>query len=226
MAHSAISYAQDHTALNSLHTLLRSPENSTKKELQGMFFRLEDFSHSFSSFYAVFQPEYFTAHTELPEAKIAQELFNATHEKLNLVMATENEFSTRELSTVLRHFINDACRVLEPLAPLLPAKISDLKESKQPTFGQYLKMLESKPPEQFNHGYLRELFEVWNDYKHRNTDGTHPTPWKYMNNSVIKPKLVLPGTNLEFKQLKNIDVDDFVQKTTTNMVHAASFLLD
>ncbi len=177
-----------------------------------MFHRVQDFTLSHASLMTQFVDEYMLAHIEFPKAKDADELMNAMskhYKKMQVYSLGKDEFTSRELSPALRHFVNDSCRLLEPMLPLLSVKFSDVIATQ--SLGSYVeKLVTAGKSLAFDSQFIIELYELWNDYKHRETTGLHATAWKYESGKVVNPQLALPKLKKTIVKLKNIDVDSFV----------------
>lgn len=213
MSYSSFSYSVNRKDLIDIQTKLNTLPATQSKELDGMFYRIQDFSESYGRLTTEFVNEYSVAWNILPRAKSIDELHGYVAEKLRPHTTGENHFITYTLSPLLRHYLNDACRLLEPTAPLLKAKFPNIETYDNESVGPFLcKAMESGVHLEFNAQFIYELYELWNDYKHRNTRGLHVTSWVYKDNTILRPQLALPKARIEFVELKNMPVDDFFIK--------------
>jgi len=210
MSLSSFSYSVDRSYLIYIQTKLNTPPATDYEELDGMFYRTQDFSESYGRLTSEFVNEYSVAWNILPRAKSIDELHGYIAEKLRPHSTGKNHFATYTLSPSLRHYLNDACRLLEPTAPLLKAKFPGIDTYDNESVGPFLyKVMKAGIQPTFNAQFIYELYEAWNDYKHRNTTGLNVTSWVYKNNIIIRPLLALPKTKIEFVELKDMPVDDF-----------------
>lgn len=223
----SISYSTNLQGLVDIQTKLNGLPAREMTELGGMFHRVQDFTLSHANLMIQFVNEYMIAHIEFPRSKDADELMSNVskeYKKMQVYSLGKDHFASRELSPALRHFVNDSCRLLEPMLPLLAARFPDVKATR--SVSSYIEMLVMADKSiSFDAQYLIELYEVWNDYKHRETTGLHATAWKYQSGKVIIPQLALPKLNKPIQKLKCIDVDRFVYDTDSNILHFLNFIL-
>ena len=212
MSNTTISYSTNLQGLVDLQTTLNTPPAIQVPELDGMFHRVQDFTLSHANLMTQFVDEYMIAHTEFPRSKDTDTLMSNVskhYEKMQVHSLGKDHFMSRELSPALRHFVNDSCRLLEPTLPLLAKKYSDVTATR--SLGSYIeKLLTAGKTLAFDGQFIVELYELWNDYKHRETTGLHASPWKYEAGKVVNPKLALPKLTKPIQKLKDIDVDNFV----------------
>lgn len=195
-----------------------------------MFWRVMDFSQSRATLVDTFKDEYLAAHVEMPKARSGDKLHGALSQRLRLNESAFNnnrcEFSTRDLSPAVRHFMNDACRILEPLRDVLATQYPAVKIGKKEALNSYLdKLSQAGIQLDFDSHYITELYELWNDYKHRDTKGLHATRWRYENGKIHKPKLAPPATEKTLKMLSGIEVDMFEEKTVAVLLKFAQSVL-
>lgn len=208
-------YTIDLTHLRNLQAYLNSPEVVSQVGLDGLFWRVEDFSQSHAQLNMLFHDELKVAHDAFPRSNTADELHSNVASRIRLNSSGVNSFNSYALSPAVRHFINDSCRLLEPFTVLLASKQPTVSLRRNESLSTYVEKLKTADVDlNFNDVYLLELYEVWNDYKHRNTRGTHTTSWKFESNQVSKPILRTPQLNRPLIELRDIEVDSFVNKTT------------
>lgn len=167
------------------------------------------------------------AHIEFPRSKDADELMgnmSKHYKKMEVYSLGKDHFTSRELAPALRHFVNDSCRLTEPTLPLLAAKFPDVKRTQ--SLGSYVeKLIRAGKSLPFDTKFFIELYEVWNDYKHRETTGLHATPWKYELGKVIDPQLALPKLNRPIQKLNNLEIDQFVYNVDAKILQFLNFLI-
>lgn len=223
----SISYSTNLQGLIDIQTKLNTQPAVQMPEMEGMFHRVQDFTLSHANLMTQFVNEYMVAHIEFPRAKDIDELMgnvSKEYKKMQVYSLGEDHFTSRELSPALRHFVNDSCRLLEPMLPILAAKFSDVRVTR--SAGSYIeKLMVAGKNLPFDTQYLVELYEVWNDYKHRETTGLHVTPWKYESGEVISPQLALPRLNKPIQKLNNLDVDQFVYGVDAKILQFLNFLI-
>ena len=137
--------------------------------------------------------------------------------------STNTGYVVQEWSTTL---VNDSCRLLEPTTSLLKAKFPDIPSHNNESLGAFLqKVVDANTSLNFNAQLIIELYEVWNDYKHRSTKGLHATGWSYETNIIKKPELALPALNVNISELKNIEVDEFFKKLNKVFLDYLNFVI-
>ena len=223
----SISYSTNLQGLIDIQTKLNTPPAVRMPEMEGMFHRVQDFTLSHANLMTQFVNEYMVANIEFPRAKDIDELMgnvSKEYKKMQVYSLGKDHFTSRELSPALRHFVNDACRLLEPMLPLLAAKFPDIDATR--SVGSHIeKLVAAGKSLPFDAQYLIELYEVWNDYKHRETTGLHATAWKYEDGRVINPQLGLPRLNKSIQKLSNLDVDQFVYNVDAKILQFLNFLI-
>ena len=221
MTTTSFSYSISLQDLNDLKIKLNTPPATGLVELQGTFWRVEDFSQSHAQLNKQFHEELKVAHFEFPKAKSADDLHGAlSKHDIQTSISGRDFFSTRLLAPALRHFINDSCRLLEPMVPLLAIKHPSVASRPNDSLNRYISRLVSANERfNFDHEYILDLYELWYDYKHRNTTGLHSTHWQYKNDKIIKAKLS-PPRNLRtpLAKIVNVNIDDFVSATTKKIL--------
>ena len=223
----SVSYSTNLQGLIDIQTKLNTPPAVQMPEMEGMFHRVQDFTLSHANLMTQFVNEYMVANVEFPRAKDIDELMgnvSKEYKKMQVYSLGKDHFTSRELSPALRHFVNDSCRLLEPMLPLLAAKFPDVRVTR--SIGSYIeKLVAADKNLPFDAQYLIELYEVWNDYKHRETTGLHTTAWKYETGKVISPQLELPRVNKPIQKLNNLDVDQFVYGVDAKILQFLNFLI-
>jgi hypothetical protein len=205
---------------------LGTPPASRHEALDGIFFRVQDFSQSYAQLTTQFVEEYSTAWSVFPTSKSVDELHSAVSSRLRPYSTGKNHFTTYDLSPLLRHYVNDSCRLLEPTTSLLKAKFPDIPSHNNESLGAFLqKVVDANTSLNFNAQLIIELYEVWNDYKHRSTKGLHATGWSYETNIIKKPELALPALNVNISELKNIEVDEFFKKLNKVFLDYLNFVI-
>lgn len=224
----SISYSTNLQGLVDIQSKLNTPPAAQMPEFEGMFHRVQDFTLSHANLMTQFVDEYMVAHIEFPRSKDADELMNNVskqYKKMQVHSLGKDHFTSRELSPALRHFVNDSCRLLEPTLPLLIAMYPGPRITR--SVGSYIENLvaanNSSLP--FDTQFIIELYEVWNDYKHRETTGLHATSWRYDKGKVILPQLGLPKLNKPIQKLNNLNVDQFVYDVDARILHLLNCLI-
>lgn len=195
--------------------------------LEGMFYRVQDFTESHANLNQLFSDEYRVALDILPKSKTADELHsNIAKLKIRPWTTGKNHFTTYNMAPTLRHFLNDSCRLIEPTKHLLFSKFSDIGARRNESVDTYVKKLvEADKTLVFDADYIIQLYELWNDYKHRRTQGLHTTAWKFESSKIVKPALALPPLNIEVTKLNNLEVDKFVNLTTEKILEYLNFII-
>lgn len=227
MGSTSISYSTNLQGLIDIQTKLNTTPAVQMPELEGMFHRVQDFTLSHANLMTQFVNEYMIAHVEFPRSKDTDELMSNVskeHKKMQVHSLGKDHFTSRELSPALRHFVNDSCRLLEPTLPLLTAKFPDVSTTR--SIGSYIeKLITANKSLPFDSQFIIELYEVWNDYKHRETTGFHATSWRYEKNKVTSPQLGLPKLNKPINKLKDLDVDKFVHHVDVVILSYVDFVI-
>jgi len=196
------------------------------KELEGMFYRVQDFSQSYATLNEQFFLEFRVAQATFPKSNGADELHSNLANELRLHSSGANHFTTYALSPAVRHFVNDSCRLLEPLTPVLALKYPNIVPRATESLNSYIeKLIASGQPLPFDAQFVIELYEVWNDYKHRGTNGLHASPWSYDSQEVIKPKLSLPKLKVAPIKLSDIEIDELTRLVTEKILELLDFAL-
>lgn len=190
-----------------------------------MFHRGQDFTQSHAQLNVIFAKEFKEATVIFPKSDTAEKLHGNLVINLDVYSSGKNHFTTNDLSPALRHFINDTCRLLEPLSLVLAEKYPDVVPGRTESLNSYLKKLQdSSKTLGFDVDFIIELYEVWNDYKHRNTKGAYATPWKYENGIVVKPQLELPPLNITTVKLDSLNIDTFQNETSKKVLELLNFI--
>jgi hypothetical protein len=216
MTITSFNFTIDHRTLIDIKTLINTPPLVKMEELEGMFWRGEDFSQSYANLTQQYMDEFKLANEAFPKSKDVHELHGHVAGNTRPNTTGDNHFTTYSLSPLIRHFLNDICRLLEPTTPQFVRKHAGLKFSKSKSLGSYVSEVQkSGKTLSFDAQFIVELYELWNDYKHRSTKGLHATAWKYEDKTVVEPKLGLPSSGFDFKKLATPTVFEFVQQTNT-----------
>lgn len=189
--------------------------------IKGMFFRVQDFETSSSRLLRQLYKEGFAAVKYLGVEDDAMKLSEKMKaDGIRLHMHTNMGFDTYDLSPMLRHFINDTCRILEPMVNILSLKYPNISpmagNGKIVSFNQYLKRLEAASISTgLNNAYFYALYdELWNDYKHAESMGIHAGAWHITEEGVIKdPRL--SGERLNY--LQGFSVEEFINESLKNL---------
>lgn len=215
----SFSYSIDHHDLVDIKTLINTPPLARMSELDGMFFRGEDFSQSYANLTQQYMDEFKIANEAFPSSKDVHELHSFVAHKTRPHSTGDNHFTTYTLSPYLRHYINDSCRLLEPTTPQFVRQHSQLAYLRNRSLGTYIKELKAANVVMpFDSIFIIELYETWNDYKHRSTKGLHAGAWSYQDNIVIEPKLGLPQSSFVYEKLDKLTVMEFVQTTNKTIL--------
>lgn len=221
-----IGYTIDLSALRDIQTKLYTPPVINHAKLDGIFYKGQDFTQSHAQLNEVFFNEYKEANEVFPKSCTADELHSNLSSKIRVHSSGKDHFTTFNLSPSLRHFINDTCRLLEPFTPLLADTFSNVTLGRTEALSSYItKLLSNGKTLNFDTDYILELYEVWNDYKHRGTKGVHATAWRFEGNKVIKPTLGLPILSKPIRKLKGLEVDEFQNKTSAAVLEFLNFVI-
>jgi spore germination protein YaaH len=168
----AQNYGFDLESLVRIQTLVSSQLVDAKAP-DGIFYRVQDFSTSHSVVVTQFVDEYRIANDIMPRAKTTDELHSLVCSMTTPYITGENHFTTALLSPALRHYLNDACRLLDPYAELFALKFSDVTLRKKDSLSLTMQDIRAvKTLGEIDLDFLIELYDVWNDYKHRQTKGS------------------------------------------------------
>lgn len=219
MTSQEFSYSTNHQALGDIKTLINTPPLINILELDGMFWRCEDFSQSYANLTQQYMVELKLANTAFPNSKNTNELHSHVANSTRPNITGDNHFTTYILSPYLRHFLNDTCRLLEPTTSHFVRKHPELKFFKTKSLNLYISDLhKNQTLFPFDSLFVAELYKLWNDYKHRTTKGLSATPWRYVNQQVVEPSLELSEIDGEFNGLNNLTIAKFVQKTNETIL--------
>ena len=211
--------------LVALQNVVNSSDVLRNNALDGLFWRMLDFTQSHAKLNTTFSNELKIAVRVKRFSGNADKLHSALAADVAIFHSGANHFSTRDLSPALRHFLNDSCRLLEPTTLPLANKTPSvpLLTPREP-LNRYLQRLLTVEMAPSNSQYIIDLYELWNDYKHRSTLGLHAANWSYKGDAIIKPNLVPPNISgrTNFGQFY---VDDFVNKTTSVLLRFAKYVL-
>lgn len=221
-----VSIVKDYRPLRSIETKLLTAPIITHPRLEGVFYRAQDFTRSYGQLSRVLMDEEKAAQAEFPISHTQDELHgNLAKHEIRLHSSGENHFTTYDLSPVLRHFINDSCRILEPLVVILAEKNPDHKLGNRQSLDSYITRLGEKDIKlDFDTDFIVELYEIWNDYKHRTTKGVLAGGWQYEKGEIIKPKIILPKINVSNSQLNNIEVEKFQEVVCIKVLEFLNYL--
>jgi hypothetical protein len=111
-----------------------------------MFFRVQDFESSSIRLLQQLHKEAFAALKYLGEgSSLVAFSENMKRDGIRLHSHAKDSFDTYDLSPLLRHFLNDACRVLEPTVGLMQRKYPNISaragNERIASFNEYLKRL-------------------------------------------------------------------------------------
>jgi hypothetical protein len=221
-----VSFSIDLQSLRDIQTKLNSGPAVFMPELDGMLHRVQDFSMSHGNLLEQFRDEFLIASIEFPKSKDTDTLMSnvSKHKEMRVYSLGSNHFTSWELAPALRHFINDSCRLLEPMTPLLAAKFQDVKPTR--SLNSYIdRLILANKSLGFDSQFITELYEVWNDYKHRETRGLQTTPWKYESGAVINAKPIFPHLKKPTPKLENLDIDQLVYRTDNKILDFLNYLI-
>lgn len=214
----------DRRTLNDIMSSLRGANNSRFINIKGMFWRSHDFEGSASQLGREltvtedltdrYKYKGYASQDFLEEAKSKGIIFN-TH--------SERGFKTISLDVALRHFINDTCRILEPSTRLLEAKTGLPKSRSTLSLNGYIKELDASS---ISYGFDGAFFiafyeELWNDYKHAESNGITVGGYSLNDNDeIIYPDVC--GDRLVY--FKGKTVDDFFDETLKHVKQFVDFI--
>lgn len=214
--------------LNHITNKLNGAGQHKAGALSGMFFRRQDSESSTKQVMGHLYNERFLA-LNFAEMGYSSQEFNSEAEKMNIrpYMRTGDStgnsgYSTYDLSPSVRHFINDYCRILEPLVKLLEQKhptvsaANSYVSGQRVSFNSYLKRLRrSNVATPLDYDFFVSMYdELWNDYKHAESAGVQAGGWSSDGSGTISdPALYSPVLNY----FKAMSVEDFISKSLDNM---------
>lgn len=209
------------SALNGveLHKLGMIPE--------GFFFRLRDFETSYKRLVRVYYQEFSVALRLLNKGYSAQKLNDSLKsEGVSIDSNTDSGFQSYELGSLLRHFLNDTCRILEPLTQSLASRFPTVSavssRGNVDSFNAYISKLErAGVTSGLNDEYFLALYhELWNDYKHASSSGIQATSWSFQDGNITKS--MLSGSRLKY--FKGMAIDDFMNQTLQELMQLTQIL--
>lgn len=137
------------------------------------------------------------------------------------------DFATRELGSALRHYINDYCRILEPLVKLMAEKLSvngmDRRNEHYVSFNNYIERLEReniKLP--FDSIFIKNIYSIWNDYKHSDSMGPSATEWSFSREKLVSTPNILSLKNTYFEGTM---LEDFLETSLVQLCIILQFLM-
>ncbi len=215
--------------LRSLQKKIYSPAVLTIPDLECMTSRMQDFTLSHAKLNTQFSVEHHIALTEFPASTGTTDLMSrvSTHSEMRVEALGEDHFTSRELSPALRHLLNDSCRLLEPTISFLAAKFPGQRPPRSnESLNRYIIGLQQNQCSlPFDAQFILEIYEVWNDYKHRQTSSLYATSWKYESGSLVKAKLGLPVLNVSIQALGDLDIDTFANQTCEKLLEYLDFVI-
>lgn len=228
MAVKSFSVVTSYQVLNDVTNKLNGANKHPAGKLNGMFFRRQDFESSTKQLMQQLSKERMLA-LKFAEKGYGDNNFKDAADKDGVRPYTrtkgssgDSSFNTYDLSPVLRHLLNDYCRVLEPLVRLLAQKHTSVsaqvgkKSSKTMSFITYIKELnKAKIKTGLDHYYFIKLYdELWNDYKHAESSGVQASGWSSDGKTITsEPKLY----SNKLTYFKDMLVKDFTEKSLDNM---------
>jgi hypothetical protein len=228
MAMKSFSVVTSYRVLNEITGKLNGANKHSAGSLNGMFFRRQDFESSTQQLMRQLHAERIPA-LSFVERGFGDDDFRdrAKKDGVRIHSRTKGDsgnssFDTYDLSPSLRHFLNDYCRILEPLTKLLAQKHTSVsaQNTRKPTeimsFNSYIKQLDKnsiKTP--LDHDYFIKLYdELWNDYKHAESSGVQASGWSSDDKTITsEPKL----HSNKLVYFKDMLVKDFIEKSLKNM---------
>lgn len=224
----SFSVITDYRVLNEITGKLNGANKHPAGRLNGMFFRRQDFESSAKQLMQQMSRERKLA-VEFAEKGYGDDDFVAAARDNGVRTYTrskssagDSSFNTYDLSPALRHFLNDYCRILEPLVKLLALKhvsvsAQDTRRSTEAvSFNRYIKKLDragiATPLDQ---EYFIKLYdELWNNYKHAESAGVQASGWASDGQKITsEPKLA----SAKLVYFKGMLVEDFLEKSLNNM---------
>ena len=232
-----ISVTTSYKILNEITGKLNGANKHPAIELKGMFFRREDFESSAKQLMSQLSAEYILASKFVETGYSTQDFKKEAEERhIRLHARTTNSaglsgFDTYGLSPALRHFLNDYCRILEPVVRLLARKHFSVsaQNPRRPdeliAFNSYIKKLRAaKIGMSFDDIYFTSLYEeLWNDYKHAESSGVQASGWISDGKELLsEPKLY----SNELSYFKDMRVKDFIEISLNNMNALLNYLAE
>lgn len=227
MAIKSFSVVTNYSALNEVTSKLNGANKHPAVKLRGMFFRTQDFESSAKQLMQQLHAEHALA-LRFIEIGYTSNDFRKEAQKTNVRLYTSSAssdgggaFDTYDLGPALRHFLNDYCRILEPLLKLLAQKHTNVSAQnyhrplEKVSFNSYIKRLENaniNTP--LDHDYFVNLYELWNNYKHAESSGAQAGGWSSDGMRITsEPKLY--GSDIIY--FKDMLVRDFIDKSLSSM---------
>lgn len=221
----SVSYSVSHRGLIQIQNFINGKTTDGSKKPEGMFFRVLDFSNSYAELVTQYMNELKIADEIFPIAKTTDELHGMVSERTRPYSTGKDCFQTALLSPALRHYLNDACRLLEPYAEIFLDKFPNFKFTHRNSLANSIKELREKDMlNDLDSEYLTEIYDVWNDYKHRSTTGLHAGSWRYEDSVVVKPGLILPKSTQKYERLAQLNVYEFVEETNKAILDFLKFI--
>lgn len=213
--------------LNDIASKLNGANKHPVGGLNGMFFRRQDFESSARQLMQQLGSERMLALKFADRGYDGSNFEKAAKEDgIRTYMRTngssgDSSFSSYDLSPALRHFVNDYCRVLEPLVKLLAKKTSVSAENERKpdeimSFNRYLKKLDRENEETpLDHDFFIKIYdEIWNDYKHAESSGVQASGWSSDGETItLEPRLC----SSKLVYFKDMSVKDFIEMSLDNM---------
>lgn len=223
-----VSIAPSYKTLNEITSKLNGANRHPAIELKGIFFRREDFESSTKQLMGQLHTEHLLA-SKFVERGYGTDDFKKQAEKSHVRLHMHSvsgvgvsSFDTYDLSPLLRHFLNDYCRILEPIVKLLARKhpAVSAQNARRPaeliSFNRYIKKLNDagiRTP--LDYDYFVSLYgELWNDYKHAESSGVQAGGWVSDGGQLLlEPKLY--GSELTY--FKDMHLKKFIEISLDNM---------
>jgi hypothetical protein len=179
-SHVSISVQSHFELLNDITSKLNGANGHSAHFSRGMFERRQDFETSCRGLVSQFATEAALALSFVEKGYSDPIFLKEVKDKgLQLRMHHDNGFSTNQLSPALRHFINDYCRILEPIVKLVAAKhpgvpALDRQNRYNISFNTYIERLKEVVLPFDSELFINLYSELWNDYKHSQTPPAAP----------------------------------------------------
>lgn len=219
---------------------LRGVNKHPAHKIFGMFFRSGDLESSYHHVSSAFTAEAGLA-LEYIGKNFESEKFREDASKRHVALSSYHSgkgwdqagdtmisFDSRELSPLLRHYINDYCRVLEPLVSLMAEKHPDVDAYDRSkvhfiSFNSYVKRLEKRNmllP--FDSQFIKSFYdELWNDYKHSSSPGPKASGWTINSSTIVSSPRVISHNNKYFQDMK---VEEFLNKSLIELNTVLDYL--